>query len=66
MAPSLLTSAENVRFLESRRFEMSGDSRKMSQRTLAVHAGERQPGPEGSVVYPIYQGTVYTVPPGTD
>jgi cystathionine gamma-synthase/cystathionine gamma-lyase/cystathionine beta-lyase len=31
-----------------------------------VHAGERQPGPEGSVVYSIYQGTVYTVPPGTD
>src|SRR5213594_769896 len=34
--------------------------------TLAVHAGERRPGPEGSVVFPIYQGTVYTVPPGTD
>lgn len=35
-------------------------------RTLAVHAGERDPGPEGSVVYPIYQGTVYEVPAGTD
>src|SRR5438445_4278771 len=34
--------------------------------TLAVHAGERRPGPEGSVVFPIYQGTVYAVPPGTD
>ncbi|MGH3731537.1 MAG: trans-sulfuration enzyme family protein [Micromonosporaceae bacterium] len=34
--------------------------------TLAVHAGERNPGPEGSVVFPIYQGTVYTVEPGTD
>jgi cystathionine gamma-synthase/cystathionine gamma-lyase/cystathionine beta-lyase len=34
--------------------------------TLAVHSGERRPGPEGSVVYPIYQGTVYTVPAGTD
>jgi cystathionine beta-lyase/cystathionine gamma-synthase len=32
--------------------------------TLAVHAGERRPGPEGSVVYPIYQGTVFTVEPG--
>lgn len=27
--------------------------------TLAVHAGERRPGPEGSLVFPIYQGTVY-------
>lgn len=34
--------------------------------TLAVHAGERAPGPEGSVVFPIFQGTVYTVEPGTD
>jgi cystathionine beta-lyase/cystathionine gamma-synthase len=34
--------------------------------TLVVHAGERRPGPEGSVVFPIYQGTVYSVPAGTD
>lgn len=34
--------------------------------TLAVHAGERRPGPEGSVVFPIYQGTVFSVEPGTD
>ncbi|MGH3984655.1 MAG: trans-sulfuration enzyme family protein [Pseudonocardiaceae bacterium] len=34
--------------------------------TLAVHAGERRPGPDGSVVFPIYQGTVYEVEPGTD
>lgn len=34
--------------------------------TLAVHAGERDPGPEGSVVFPIFQGTVYTVEPGSD
>lgn len=34
--------------------------------TLAVHAGERRPGPEGSLVFPIYQGTVFAVPPGTD
>jgi cystathionine gamma-synthase/cystathionine gamma-lyase/cystathionine beta-lyase len=27
--------------------------------TLAVHGGERRPGPEGSVVFPIYQGTVF-------
>jgi len=36
-----------------------------SMETLAVHAGERRPGPDGSVVFPIYQGTVYTVQPGT-
>ncbi|HZE40113.1 MAG TPA: PLP-dependent aspartate aminotransferase family protein [Stackebrandtia sp.] len=34
--------------------------------TLAVHSGERRPGPEGSVVFPIYQGTVYSVDEGTD
>ena len=32
--------------------------------TLAVHAGERRPGPEGSLVFPIFQGTVYSVTPG--
>jgi cystathionine beta-lyase/cystathionine gamma-synthase len=36
-----------------------------SMETMAVHGGERRPGPEGSVVYPIYQGTVYSVEPGT-
>jgi cystathionine beta-lyase/cystathionine gamma-synthase len=36
-----------------------------SMETLAVHAGERRPGPEGSIVFPIYQGTVYSVEPGT-
>jgi cystathionine gamma-synthase/cystathionine gamma-lyase/cystathionine beta-lyase len=35
-------------------------------KTLVVHGGERRPGPDGSLVFPIYQGTVYTVPPGTD
>ncbi len=34
--------------------------------TLAVHSGERRPGPEGSVVFPIYQGTVFSFEPGTD
>ncbi len=34
--------------------------------TLAVHAGERRPGPEGSVIFPIFQGTVFAVEPGTD
>lgn len=34
--------------------------------TRSVHAGERRPGPEGSLVYPIYQSTVFTVEPGTD
>jgi cystathionine beta-lyase/cystathionine gamma-synthase len=35
-----------------------------SMETLAVHGGERRPGPEGSVVFPIYQGTVFSVEPG--
>ena len=34
--------------------------------TIAVHSGERRPGPEGSVVFPIYQGTVFSFEPGTD
>jgi cystathionine beta-lyase/cystathionine gamma-synthase len=34
--------------------------------TLVVHGGERRPGPDGSVVFPIYQGTVYSVEPGTE
>jgi cystathionine gamma-synthase/cystathionine gamma-lyase/cystathionine beta-lyase len=42
------------------------DDRNPAIETLAVHGGERRPGPEGSVVFPIYQGTVYSVPPGTD
>jgi cystathionine gamma-synthase/cystathionine gamma-lyase/cystathionine beta-lyase len=33
--------------------------------TTAVHGGEPRPGPDGSVVFPIYQGTVYEVEPGT-
>jgi cystathionine beta-lyase/cystathionine gamma-synthase len=45
---------------------MRDGSKTMSNETLAVHGGEQRPGPEGSVVFPIYQGTVYTVPPGTD
>lgn len=40
-------------------------SKPQSIETLAVHAGERRPGPEGSIVFPIYQGTVYSVMPGT-
>jgi cystathionine gamma-synthase/cystathionine gamma-lyase/cystathionine beta-lyase len=34
--------------------------------TLAVHGGELVPGPEGSVVFPIFQGTVFTSEPGED
>src|SRR5580704_18679355 len=34
--------------------------------TVAVHGGERRPGPDGSVVFPIFQGTVYEVDPGTE
>lgn len=33
--------------------------------TVAVHGGERRPGLFGSVVFPIFQGTVYAVEPGT-
>jgi cystathionine beta-lyase/cystathionine gamma-synthase len=40
-------------------------AQRESMETLAVHGGERRPGPDGSVVYPIYQGTVYSVEPGT-
>ncbi|HUB42342.1 MAG TPA: PLP-dependent transferase [Streptosporangiaceae bacterium] len=40
---------------------MHADSESIE--TLVVHGGERRPGPEGSVVYPIYQGTVYSVAP---
>jgi cystathionine beta-lyase/cystathionine gamma-synthase len=36
-----------------------------SMDTTAVHGGEPRPGPDGSVVFPIYQGTVYEVEPGT-
>jgi cystathionine beta-lyase/cystathionine gamma-synthase len=32
--------------------------------TQAVHAGEARPGPEGSTVFPIYQGTVFATQPG--
>src|SRR5436190_16050786 len=39
-------------------------AKRRSMETLAVHAGERRPGPEGSVVFPIFQGTVYAVPKG--
>lgn len=38
----------------------------MSERfeTLAVHAGEPRPARDRSVVFPIYQGTVYEIEPG--
>ena len=42
---------------------MRGDGESID--TVAVHGGERRPGPDGSVVFPIYQGTVYEVEPGT-
>jgi cystathionine gamma-synthase/cystathionine gamma-lyase/cystathionine beta-lyase len=43
----------------------SADGGELATETLAVHGGERRPGPEGSIVFPIYQGTVYSVPAGT-
>ena len=42
---------------------MPGDGQSID--TVAVHGGERWPGPEGSVVFPIYQSTVFSVEPGT-
>jgi cystathionine beta-lyase/cystathionine gamma-synthase len=36
-----------------------------SMDTVAVHGGEPRPGPDGSVVFPIYQGTVYETEPGS-
>lgn len=42
---------------------MHGNGESMD--TLAVHGGEVRPCPDGSVVFPIYQGTVYEVEPGT-
>jgi cystathionine gamma-synthase/cystathionine gamma-lyase/cystathionine beta-lyase len=42
---------------------MFGNGESMD--TVAVHGGERRPGPDGSLVFPIYQGTVYKVEPGT-
>lgn len=34
--------------------------------TLAVHGGERRPGPEAAVVFPIYQAAVFASEPDTD
>ena len=45
---------------------MNDGNERISPQTLAVHGGERRPGPEGSLVFPIYQGTVFTPPPGSD
>ena len=33
--------------------------------TLAVHGGEERPGPEGSLVFPIYQAAVFASEPNT-
>jgi cystathionine beta-lyase/cystathionine gamma-synthase len=41
------------------------DESSLAIETVAVHGGEHRPGPEGSVVFPIYQGTVFSVEPGT-
>ena len=41
---------------------MRGNGESMD--TVAVHGGEPRPGPDGSVVFPIYQGTVYETEPG--
>lgn len=41
-------------------------SRRDGDATRSVHGGERRPGPEGSIVFPIYQSTVYATRPDTD
>lgn len=41
------------------------EDREPGIETTAVHGGERRPGPEGSIVFPIFQGTVYGVEEGT-
>jgi cystathionine beta-lyase/cystathionine gamma-synthase len=41
------------------------DADGQSMDTLAVHGGERWPGPEGSAVFPIYQSTVFSIDAGT-
>ncbi len=41
---------------------MRGNGESMD--TVAVHGGGPRPGPDGSVVFPIYQGTVYETEPG--
>lgn len=38
----------------------------VSIETLAVHGGERRPGPEASLVFPIYQAAVFASEPNTD
>lgn len=45
---------------------MGNEAKGMRMETLAVHGGEARPGPHGSVVFPIYQGTVYSLTPGAD
>jgi cystathionine beta-lyase/cystathionine gamma-synthase len=44
---------------------MNEETRELRFETLAVRSGEPRPGPEGSLVFPIYQGTVYSVEEGT-
>ena len=39
---------------------MAPDPARPRIETLAVHSGERRPGPEGSIVFPIYQSTIFT------
>lgn len=38
---------------------------ELTDETRAVHGGEPRPGPEGSLVFPIYQSTVYQSKPDT-
>jgi cystathionine gamma-synthase/cystathionine gamma-lyase/cystathionine beta-lyase len=44
---------------------MKDEAAALRIETLAVHGGEPRPAAQGSVVFPIYQGTVFTDPPGT-
>ena len=51
--------------MKERESGMKDHGSGLKMNTLAVHAGEPRPGPEGSVVFPIFQGTVYQTEPGT-
>lgn len=44
---------------------MTTNNSSWSDSTRAVHGGEARPGPEGSLVFPIYQSTVYATRPDT-
>jgi cystathionine beta-lyase/cystathionine gamma-synthase len=54
-------------FMEGRKeVAMGRDAEAGAIATLAVHGGERRPGPGGSLVFPVYQAAVFASEPGTE